>query len=124
MAPSHSSREKPPNNSWQNLTHSGIVLGGLSWLRPSRSSTSRARCTVRPYNVSPPSPLALSTVLVSLYILFYTQFRVMQVPESWKFSKKPEFFLFGCVITKYLSVFSFILFYQFLVKTPCTSAVL
>jgi len=52
MAPSHSSSEKPPNSCLQNLTHSGIVLGGLSWFGPSRSSTSRARCAVRPWTRS------------------------------------------------------------------------
>lgn len=30
MAPSQSKRENPPNSCLQNLTHSGVVFGGLS----------------------------------------------------------------------------------------------
>src|SRR6218665_3972579 len=48
MAPHQSRRENPPNNCLQNFTHSGVVLGGVNSLRPSRSSTSFAFSTVKP----------------------------------------------------------------------------
>ena len=49
-APIHSSIENPLNINRQNFTHSGVVLGGVSWLGPSRSSTSRAACVDKPCN--------------------------------------------------------------------------
>jgi len=48
MAPIHSRIEKPPNSCLQNLTHSGVVLGGVSSLRPSRRRYSAALAFVSP----------------------------------------------------------------------------
>jgi hypothetical protein len=48
MEPIHKRREKPPNRLRQNFTHSGVVLGGVSWLGPSLRKISLALSTVRP----------------------------------------------------------------------------
>ena len=37
IAPNHRSIAKPPNKFWQNLTHSGVVGGGVRALGPSLS---------------------------------------------------------------------------------------
>lgn len=51
MAPTHRRREKPPNSCWQNLTHSGVVGGGVRALGPSRARISAALALVRPCRV-------------------------------------------------------------------------
>jgi len=48
IAPIHSRIENPPNSCLQNLTHSGMVLGGVNSLRPSRRRNSAAFAFVRP----------------------------------------------------------------------------
>ena len=48
MAPIHSRIEKPPKSWRQNLTHSGVVGGGVSALGPSRARISWALLWVRP----------------------------------------------------------------------------
>lgn len=40
--PIHKRRAKPPKSCLQNFTHSGVVLGGVKALGPSRSSNSFA----------------------------------------------------------------------------------
>lgn len=49
MAPIHSRIEKPPKSWRQNLTHSGVVGGGVSALGPSRARISWALLWVRPW---------------------------------------------------------------------------
>ena len=46
--PIHRSIAKPPNNCFKNLTHSGVVLGGLKAFGPSLSNTSAALLFVSP----------------------------------------------------------------------------
>jgi hypothetical protein len=48
-APSHNNIANPPNICLQNLTHSGIVLGGDNALGPSRANTSATFASVKPY---------------------------------------------------------------------------
>lgn len=48
MAPIHSRMEKPPNSWRQNLTHSGVVGGGVRALRPSLARYSAALALVKP----------------------------------------------------------------------------
>ena len=48
MAPIHKRRAKPPKSCLQNLTHSGVVFGGVKAFGPSRSKTSLALADVRP----------------------------------------------------------------------------
>lgn len=50
MAPIQRSRAKPPNNCLQNFTHSGVCLGGVRALGPSRSRFSLALACVKPCN--------------------------------------------------------------------------
>lgn len=50
MAPTHRSMEKPPKRFLQNLTHSGVVFGGVRALGPSRSKMAFACAVVKPYN--------------------------------------------------------------------------
>ena len=47
--PTHSSIANPPNNCLQNLTHSGVVGGGVNALGPSRFRISSAFSFDRPY---------------------------------------------------------------------------
>lgn len=49
MAPIHRRIEKPPKSWRQNLTHSGVVGGGVRALGPSRARMSWARWLVRPW---------------------------------------------------------------------------
>lgn len=67
MAPIHNKMENPPNICLQNLTHSGIVFGGLSWFGPSLSRTSRARADDRPYKLIAIFTLSLSYHFTSVY---------------------------------------------------------
>jgi len=48
-APSHNNIANPPNICLQNLTHSGIVLGGDNAFGPSRANTSATFASVKPY---------------------------------------------------------------------------
>ena len=48
MAPIQRRRAKPPNICLQNLTHSGVVLGGDKALGPSRLRSSAARASDKP----------------------------------------------------------------------------
>ena len=48
MEPNHNNNEKPLNICLQNLTHSGVVGGGVRTLGPSRSKTSLAFALVKP----------------------------------------------------------------------------
>lgn len=49
MAPIHSRMENPPKSCRQNLTHSGVVGGGVRALGPSRARYSAALALVRPF---------------------------------------------------------------------------
>lgn len=52
IAPIHNKVENPPKSCLQNLTHSGVVGGGVRALGPSRARISFAREAVKPlYNV-------------------------------------------------------------------------
>ncbi len=48
IAPNQRRRAKPPNKFWQNLTHSGVVGGGVKALRPYFFCPSSAAALVRP----------------------------------------------------------------------------
>ena len=48
-APIHSNIENPPNSCRQNLTHSGVVGGGVRALGPSLARISAARAVVKPW---------------------------------------------------------------------------
>lgn len=49
MAPIHRRVENPPKSCLQNLTHSGVVGGGVNALGPSRARISFARAVLNPY---------------------------------------------------------------------------
>lgn len=94
MAPAHSRREKPPTICFMNLTISGVPLGGVSVLGPSRTRISAALARVRPCQEGK-QPL-ITTHSMSLVTVFYICLAGKVLANGGQGAIKPITQIIGC----------------------------